>query len=95
MKASRPPWRATVSQSALAMACRRTATSGLTRFRDWGAEETDHARELIEAALAHVVRNRVEAAYARSDLFACRRVLMDEWVGYLDLGSGEAPEPVE
>ncbi len=31
-------------------------------FRDWAAEETDHPREVIEAALAHVVRNRVEAA---------------------------------
>ena len=38
-------------------------------FRDWAAEETDHPREVIEAALAHVVQNKVEAAYARSDLF--------------------------
>ena len=44
-------------------------------FRDWAAEETDHPREVIEAALAHVVRNRVEAAYARSDLFERRRRL--------------------
>ena len=36
-------------------------------FRDWAAEETEHRREVIEAALAHVVRNRVEAAYARSE----------------------------
>ena len=35
-------------------------------FRDWAAEETDHPREVIEAALAHVVQNKVEAAYARS-----------------------------
>ena len=48
-------------------------------FRDWAAEETDHPREVIEAALAHVVRSRVEAAYARSDLFARRRLLMDDW----------------
>ena len=34
-------------------------------FRDWAAEETDHPREVIEAALAHAVRNPVEAAYAR------------------------------
>ena len=34
-------------------------------FRDWAGEETDHSREVIEAVLAHVVRNRVEAAYAR------------------------------
>ena len=44
-------------------------------FRDWAAEETDHPREVIEVALAHVVRNRVEAAYARSDLFERRRRL--------------------
>ena len=51
-------------------------------FRDWAAEETDHPREVVEAALAHVVRNQVEAAYARSDLFERRR-LMDEWAAYL------------
>ncbi len=41
--------------------------------------KTDHPREVIEAAQAYVVRNRVEAAYARSDLFERRRVLMDDW----------------
>ena len=53
-------------------------------FRDWAAEKTDHPREVVEAALAHVVRNPVEAAYARSDLFERRRLLMDDWAGYLD-----------
>ena len=57
-------------------------------FRDWAAEETDHPREVIEAALAHVVQNRVEAAYARSDLFERRRVLMADWARYLAQGSG-------
>ena len=52
-------------------------------FRDWAAERTDHPREVIEAALAHVVGNRTEAAYARSDLFERRRRLMDEWADYL------------
>ena len=52
-------------------------------FRDWASEETDHPREVVEAALAHVVRNRVEAAYARSDLFERRRRLMDDWADYL------------
>ena len=52
-------------------------------FRDWAAEETDHPREVIEAALAHVVRNQTEAAYARSDLFERRRRLMDDWAAYL------------
>ena len=50
---------------------------------------------MIEAALAHVVRNRVEAAYARSDLFERWRILMDDWTRYLAQGSGDDPEPVE
>ena len=53
-------------------------------FRDWAAEETEHRREVVEAALAHVVQNKVEAAYARSDLFERRRRLMDEWAAYLN-----------
>ena len=52
-------------------------------FRDWAAEETNHPREVIEAALAHVVRNKVEAAYRRTDLFERRRILMDDWARYL------------
>ena len=51
-------------------------------FRDWAAEETDHPREVIEAARAHVVQNKVEAAYARSALFERRR-LMNDWATYL------------
>ena len=61
-------------------------------FRDWAGEETDHPREVIEAALAHVVRNRVEAAYARSDLFERRRVLMDDWARYLAQGTAKDSE---
>ena len=61
-------------------------------FRDWAAERTDHSREVIEAALAHVVPNKVEAAYAaRSDLFERRLLLMDEWATYLD--DERRPEP--
>ena len=59
-------------------------------FRDWAAEETDHPREVVEAALAHVVRNKVEAAYRRSDLFERRHVLMDDWAAYL---AGERRDP--
>ena len=52
-------------------------------FRDWASERTNHPREVIEAALAHMVSNRTEAAYARSDLFERRRQLMDDWMEYL------------
>ncbi len=61
-------------------------------FRDWAAEETDHPREVIEAALAHVVRNRVEAAYVRSDLFERRRVLMEEWAYQCQTGPSSSIE---
>ena len=60
-------------------------------FRDWAAEETDHPREVIEAALGHVVQNRVEAAYARSDLFERRRRLMHDWAAYL--ADAHRPQP--
>ena len=52
-------------------------------FRDWASERTDHPREVVEAALAHTVRDQTEAAYARSDLFERRRHLMDDWAEYL------------
>ena len=43
-------------------------------------------REVAEAALAHVVGNKVEAAYARSDLFERRRQLMNDWAAYVGGG---------
>ena len=52
-------------------------------FRDWASERTNHPREVIEAALAHVVSNQTEAAYARSDLFERRRQLMNDWMEYV------------
>ena len=51
-------------------------------FRDWGAEQTNFPRELAEAALAHVPRDRTEAAYQRGDLLEKRRRLMRAWAGY-------------
>ena len=62
-------------------------------FQDWAAEETDHPREVIEAALAHVVQNRVEAAYRRTDLFERRRRLMNDWAAYL-ADKNQEPEGV-
>ncbi len=48
-------------------------------FRDWTSESARADRELAEAALAHVTGSKTERAYARSDLFDRRRVLMDAW----------------
>ena len=52
-------------------------------FRDWAAECTYTPHAVMEAALAHTIANKAEAAYARSDLFAKRRELMDAWAAYL------------
>ena len=52
-------------------------------FRDYAAEQTHMPHAVMEAALAHTVKNKAEAAYARSDLFNKRRALMDAWAQYL------------
>jgi integrase len=51
-------------------------------FRDWAAECTNFPNEVCEAALAHVIENKSEAAYRRSDLFEKRRKLMDAWATF-------------
>ena len=55
-------------------------------FRDWAGETTAHPREVIEAALAHRLKDKAEAAYARGDLFAKRRRLMEDWAAFLGKG---------
>ena len=52
-------------------------------FRDWAGETTNHPREVCEFALAHVISDKAESAYARSDLYGKRRILMEDWAAYL------------
>lgn len=52
-------------------------------FRDWAAEMTGTPGEVVEAALAHSVANKVEAAYRRTNYLEKRRPLMDAWASYL------------
>lgn len=74
-----------LSAMAMAMVLRRMGRSDLTvhgfrsTFRDWAGETTVHPREVVEAALAHRLGDRVEQAYARGDLFTKRRRLMEDW----------------
>src|SRR6056297_2495762 len=60
-----------------------------TSFRTWAQEQTNFPREVAEAALAHVVKNKAEAAYARSDMFEKRRKMMESWASYLNVISGQ------
>jgi integrase len=60
-------------------------------FRDWAAEQTNYPRELAEAALGHVLKDKTEAAYQRGDLLEKRRRLMSAWEAYCarPTGSGK------
>jgi len=51
-------------------------------FRDWAGDHTSFPRDVVEAALAHAVENKTEAAYRRSDALEKRRKLMAAWDGY-------------
>ncbi|MHA3977424.1 tyrosine-type recombinase/integrase [Halovulum sp. GXIMD14794] len=55
-----------------------------TSFKTWAQERTSFPTEVSEAALAHVIKNKAEAAYARSDLFEKRRDLMANWAIYVE-----------
>ena len=55
-------------------------------FRDWAGETRPEGREVVEAALAHTIKDKAEAAYARSDLLEKRRPLMDAWAEQCALG---------
>lgn len=56
-----------------------TAHGFRSSFRDWVGEASTHSTDLAEAALAHVIRDKTVAAYARGDLFAKRARLMADW----------------
>jgi integrase len=77
-----------LSNMALLMLLRRMGRTDLTAhgfrstFRDWCAEATNYPREVAEAALAHALRDKTEAAYQRGDLMEKRRRLMTEWAAF-------------
>src|SRR5262249_51600219 len=51
-------------------------------FRDWAGDETHAAHDVIEAALAHTIKNKAEAAYRRGSALEKRRTLMQAWGNY-------------
>ena len=78
-----------IGNTAFVQALRRlgidaTAHGFRASFRTWSQERTSTPREVCEAALAHTLKDKAEAAYARSDLFERRRELMDGWSRYLN-----------
>lgn len=77
-----------LSAMALEMMLRRMKIDDATvhgfrsSFRDWASECTNFTNEVCEAALAHVIEDKAEAAYRRGDLFEKRRKLMEAWAVY-------------
>jgi integrase len=80
---------AALSDMAILAALKETS-SGVTvhgfrsSFRDWAGESTAYPREVIEHALAHQIKDKAEAAYARGDLFTKRVALMKSWGDFLE-----------
>jgi integrase len=63
-------------------------------FRDWASERTNYPRDVAEMALAHVIENKVEAAYRRGDLFERRKMMMQEWANFVGLPASEKIVPI-
>ena len=53
-------------------------------FKVWATEHTDYDWSLSEAALWHKLGNKVEQAYARTDMVERRRAMMTDWASYLN-----------
>jgi integrase len=75
----------TLSNMAMLELLKRMGRSDITvhgfrsSFRDWAAECTEYQSEVAEAALAHIVGDKVEAAYRRGELFDKRKAMMEDW----------------
>lgn len=63
-------------------------------FRDWAGEASTFPRDVCEMALAHVIENKVEAAYRRGDLFAKRRAMMDAWADWCAAAPAATAPPI-
>jgi integrase len=77
-----------LSNMAFLMLLRRMGLDDLTvhgfraTFKTWASERTSFQNEIVEAALAHVIGDKVEQAYRRGDMFERRRRLMQSWADY-------------
>jgi integrase len=77
-----------LSNMAMEMILRRMKIENATvhgfrsSFRDWAGNVSSFPREVVETALAHVIGDKAEQAYRRSDALEKRRKLMDQWAAY-------------
>ena len=71
-----------------------TAHGFRATFRTWAGDATTTPREVVEAALAHTLKDKAEAAYVRTDLLERRRPLMDAWSEHCGGGRMVDPAPI-
>jgi integrase len=82
------PYKGALSNAAMAAVLARMGRSDITvhgmrsSFRTWVRETRPEDREAAELALAHVVGDDTERAYARGDLLERRKILMGAWAEY-------------
>lgn len=91
-KPKRPISQMTLIGFVYGMAAGATVHGFRSSFRDWVAEETSYPGEVAEAALAHTIPNKVEAAYRRTDFLAKRRAMMADWAAFC---GGSTPDDLE
>lgn len=79
-----------LSNMAMEMMLRRMKVENATvhgfrsSFRDWAGNVSSFPREVVETALAHVIGDKTEQAYRRSDALEKRRKLMEAWASYCE-----------
>ncbi|MDO8401611.1 MAG: tyrosine-type recombinase/integrase [Bradyrhizobium sp.] len=79
-----------LSNMAMEMVLRRMKVEEATvhgfrsSFRDWAGNVSSFPREVVETALAHVIGDKAEQAYRRSDALEKRRRLMEAWANYCE-----------
>jgi len=79
-----------LSNKAMEMVLRRMKVEDATvhgfrsSFRDWAGNVSNFPREITETALAHVIGDKAEQAYRRSDALEKRRKLMEAWAAYCE-----------
>ncbi len=85
-----------LSNMAMEMVLRRMKIEDATvhgfrsSFRDWAGNVSNFPREITETALAHVIGDKAEQAYRRSDALEKRRKLMEAWASLLRAQKGPA-----
>jgi hypothetical protein len=57
-------------------------------FKSWASDETNFERDTVEACLTHVIGDKLEAAYRRSDFYGKRTRLMQAWADFVEGKTG-------